>query len=136
MSNVNITVDDDLVTPIVESKIAAAIVQELDKTPHLIEKIVMAALNENVDPASGKVSTSYNSVSYIQWLASDAVRAAAKEAMHEYIVKKRTAIKKEMKKQLELHTDDFATLICRGLEESLKADWKLRCYVKFETDKD
>mgnify|MGYP001570774473 CR=1 FL=1 len=86
MSGLNISVDPNLVEPIVRAEIEAAIVAQLNNVPDLVAKLVQAAMADKVDEHGKKGNYSGdNKYLFIDVLCRNAIQSAAKEAMAQYI---------------------------------------------------
>ena len=124
-SGMTLNVDENLVRPIVEAEIQAAIVRQLESSQNLIPKLVQAALNQKVN-SSGSVSRSdyENKYPYIEVLCNDAIRNAAQEGMKKYIEDSVPVIQAEIEKQIRSQTKNIAKVFVEGLAESIKSSWR------------
>ena len=132
-SGMTLEIDKELVEPVVREQIRLAIVRELNNTDRLIEKVVAEALGQKVD-YQGKVSrSSYdNKYSFLEWVAKDVIRSAAKQAVREYIESQSKQIQAEVERQLKFKAKGFAKAIVEGVEGCLDAKWSFRVNVDFK----
>jgi len=123
-------VDDNLVKPVVEAEIRAAIVRQLENIDDLIPKMVKAVLLAKVD-STGKVSDrDYNNrYDLLDVMCRDAIQQAATAAMKEYIEESADALRVEVKKQIDASSSNLAKLFVDGLTESLKTSWQFKVTV-------
>ena len=118
-------VDDNLVKPVVEAEIRAAIVRQLENIDNLIPKLVRAVLLEKVD-STGKISDrDYNNrYDLLDVICRDAIQQAARTAMKEYIEESADALRIEVKRQIEASSGGLAKVFVDSLLESLKTSWQ------------
>jgi len=128
MSGVNISVDEELVEPIVRAEIQTAIVRQLESDTNLIPKLVEAALGAKVnkDGYRDKRYSSDNKYLYIDWLCKQAIQTAAKEAMNEYLEENHEKLKVEVKKQLRKSEAELASIFVEGLIGGVKSTWSFK----------
>lgn len=130
-AKIEMQLPDSVVQPIIESEVQAAIVRALEGKEELLRIGIANALQMRVDK-KGEVSRydSDNKVPSLEWLASDAVRRCAIEAVREWAEKQRPAIVAEVVKQLERKKKTLARLMVAGFSESLKSDFRLNVSVE------
>ena len=123
-SGMTLSVDDNLVKPVVEAEIQAAIVRQLENIDDLVPKLVRAVLREKVD-SSGKVSSSdyRNSHNLLDVICRDAIQKAAKLSMKEYIKESADELRVEIKKQIEASSSELAKVFVGSLIQSLESKW-------------
>lgn len=134
MSGMTLSVDENLVKPIVEAEIASAIVREFNKTPEIIEKITKQILTSKVDD-EGKPDRygSRNALTYIEWLCQTAVKEAAKAAVKSWVEEHKDDIEKEIKYQLSQNKAGFATGIMTGFLKAMEDRWHVSVTVSEHT---
>jgi hypothetical protein len=115
-----IAIPNDVIQPIVQARIQAAIIEALVPHKNLVADAVTAALGVKVD-SDGKVNNypSYNTYTLLQHLAHKAVADAAKEALKEYLEQSKDGIKARVKKELEKKSSILATALVDGFEKSI-----------------
>ena len=125
MTGMTLNVDENLVKPIIEAEIQAAIVRQLESGKNLIPKLVQAALNQKVD-SNGKVSSRGYSdeVPYIEWLCTESIQKAAKTGMEKFIADSAPIIQAEVEKQIRAQSKDIAKAFVEGLAAAVKVDWR------------
>ena len=134
--DVSINVSPEVVRPIIEAKIQAAIVAELERDKNLVSKMVAAALNIKVD-SEGKPGRGYGGeIPYIEFLCRQAIHNAAQGAMKEYLAENADMLKQAVKEQLGKHGEDLAAAFVNGLVNAVESKWKFQCDVKFGTLRD
>ena len=137
MSGMTLNVDENLVKPIIEKEIQAAIVRQLEAgTTNLIPKLVQAALNQKVDN-QGRVSNSNydNRYSYIEVLCNQAIQNAAKAGMEKYITDSIDIIQSEVEKQIRSQTKNIAKVFVEGLVGAIKTSWSFSVKVDLPEQK-
>lgn len=118
-------VDDNLVKPVVEAEIRAAIVRQLENIDNLVPKLVKAVLRAKVD-STGKVSdrTYSNKHDLLDVICRDAIQRAARAAMREYIEESADELRVEVKRQIEASSSGLAKVFVDSLTRSLETSWR------------
>ena len=82
---IDIKISQDLVKPIIEAKVKAAIVQALDGEKQILEGILDAYMTQKVD-SEGKVGRGYSSDKpRIDWLLKSCIENALRGAIKEHL---------------------------------------------------
>lgn len=133
MSGLNLQIDEQLVKPIIEAEVQAAIVRQLEKDHNLIPKMVASAVGLKVD-RDGKVSRYQgdNNYTYIEWLCNDAIQKAAHGAMTKFIAENMPLIEAELSKQLTKSKKGLAAAFVTGLAESMKTRWTFKVSMAYQ----
>ena len=135
----SLEINEDMVRPILETQIQAAIVSQLGDQDKLIEAIVKKALSEKVD-SDGKRDKydSYNKHDYLEVLASKSIRTAAKDALAEWLETNSHKVKTAVLKELETPSRQrsIAVAYADAIETSLKCSWTMGCNISFERKED
>jgi dsDNA-binding SOS-regulon protein len=136
---VSLQINEDMVKPILEKQIQAAIVANIGDPEKLIQKVVATALSQKVNK-EGKIDQydSYNTYDYLEVLTGQAIRKAAKEALGEWLAENqellKIAVTKELNKPARLKS--IVGAFADAAENSFKCDWQFNCDVTFsEIDK-
>lgn len=125
MSDVQLTISSDVVKPIVEAKIHAAIVQEFGKQEQLMASIVNMALQTKVD-SDGKYGRGYSSdKSYIEWVVNKAICGSAQQALTEYVEQNKPKIVAAFKRHLTTKIDDIAAQMVSCFIENTKNQYNV-----------
>ncbi len=93
-----IQIPDDVIKPIIEAKVAAAVMAAMEGHQNLVTQIVGAALAAKVD-RDGKPA-SYGDLTFLAWAMQHAIKTAAMEAIREHVETRRDSIKAEIARQL------------------------------------
>lgn len=96
MGQFEVKVGDDLITPIIEAKVQAAIVESLGQERGLIERVVAEALTRKVE------AEKYSSkrVPWIELVCHKVIREAAEQAIQTWAASHKEAIAEEFVRQL------------------------------------
>ena len=123
-NTVNVSVGQDLVAPIIQAKIEAAIVQQLGKEANLVERLVASALTQKVN-SRGRVSDRCyeNKHSFLALICEQAIHDAARQALEEYINENKPKIVDAMKKQLRASPAKMAKALIDGVSGSMQSKW-------------
>lgn len=128
-------VDPDLVKPVIEAQIEAAVIRELNRVEDLIPRMVNAIIHQKVD-SSGKRSdyTHNNRYDYLEVVTSKVVRDAVKQAIDEVVAEKYPQIKDTVRQLLvENETaTGIAQMLVDGLRESIERTHRFSVRVELE----
>lgn len=102
MSDVNLSISQDVVKPIIEAQVKSAIAQALGSSDKIITDVVNAVIELKVDE-SGKVNRDsyYNKYNYIDVKIKESIHKAINEAFDEWLGANKDKIKSAMIKQLD-----------------------------------
>lgn len=132
---VSLQIDPQIVLGVIEKQIQAAIVHLLGGQEELIGNAVTVALSQKVSH-NGKISqySSDNKHDYLELLAEQSIREAAKEALKEWLKdnagKVKDAVLKELKKPARQNS--IARAYADAIEHSLKCSWDMHCNISFK----
>ena len=130
----SLQINEDMVKPVIEKQIEAAILANIGNPEKLIEQVVARTLKVKVDE-SGKVNSSsyYNTHDYLEVITGNAIRKAAQEALQEWI-KENIALVKEMvirEMNKPSRQKSMAQAFANACEESLQCNWRFNCDISF-----
>ena len=99
---INLGINEDMVKPILEKQIQAAIMANIGDVDQLFEMVIKKALSVKVD-RDGNVSkySSDNNYDFLEVLTGNAIRKAATEAIREYVNENQETLKNVLKKEME-----------------------------------
>lgn len=99
---INLGINEDMVKPILEKQIQAAIMANLGNVDELFEFAIKKALSVKVN-SEGLVSnySSDNKYDFLEALTAKAIRNAATEAIKEYVKENQEQLKIALKKEME-----------------------------------
>jgi len=116
MSDVNISINQELIKPILDAKISAAIVSALGNSQQMIENVIGTVLSMKVDSEGKRRNDSYyDKTSFIEHLCIKEITEATKVAIKEYFTAHGDLLKKAMKKYLDKNTDNIAESFVKQL---------------------
>lgn len=124
MSDINLTINEKVVTPIIQEQIRAAVVNQLGKTNELLETIVDAALNYKVN-SDGKVSkySSDNEHNWLEVICVKSIQSAAKEAIDEYLLNNKSKLKDSIKKVISKNSNKISIAFVDVMIEQAKSEY-------------
>lgn len=133
---VSMNIPEKVVAQIVEAQVAAKVVEALsgNASEGLIAKIVNAALTLRVD-GNGKPSSYSDARPYIEHVAIESIKEAAKEAMKDYVVSNQAKIKKEVEKQLKNSTSKLVSAFMNTLVKEAESQYSYAFKVNVDVDK-
>jgi hypothetical protein len=82
MDNSTIQIPNDVIKPIIEAKVAAAVIEALGGYKPMVELAVAQVLNQTVGE-DGKPSN-YNAVPFFKWAMDDCIKRATRASIEEY----------------------------------------------------
>ena len=133
----SLEINEDMVKPIIENQILAAIMANIGNPEELIKKTVSIALKQKVDK-NGKVSTysSENRYDYLSILTEEAIRKAAKEALDEWLKSNTQLIKAMVIQEMNKpeRQNSLVAAFADAVEKSFHCFWKFSCDVNFLKD--
>jgi len=135
----SLQINQDMVKPILEKQIQAAILANIGNPEQLIQKVVAVALSQKVN-REGKISqySSDNNYDYLEVLVGQSIREAANEAIKQWLTDNqeqlKVAITKELNKPARLKS--IVGAFADAAEKSFKSDWYFKCDVKFSEAKE
>lgn len=109
-----LNIPKDLIEPIIQAHIAAAVTTALGGREKVVSDAIYAALNMKVDDR-GAPSTYSSGITFVQWLMKDAIRKAAIEAMQIAL----EGQKEEMKKAIADELRKSRSVVAKTLIEAL-----------------
>ena len=132
---VSLNVSQELIKPVIEKQVQAAIMAQLGSAEDVIAKVVQLALHVKVND-EGNVSKDsyYNKYDFMEVLVGKKIREAATEAFQEWVKgnldKVRAAVLKEMRKPSR--QEALAAAFYDAIQDSISASWTMKCDVKFD----
>ena len=132
-------IDHEIIKPILEKQISAAIVQNLGDSGELLAKIISVALHQKVNADGYYDKSSYrNEYDFLEVTTNKAVQKAAKDALKEWLEKNtkkiRGALMDELAKPSRQKT--MAKAFADAVEHSITSNWHMNCTVNFEKQKE
>jgi hypothetical protein len=139
MDNVNIQLGKDLIAPIIENKVKAAVIEALGDSHVLIETVVDTILNLKVDETGKRQSSDYyNKFTFIDIVLKQGIENACRQAIKEFILENQDKIKEETKKQLCSHKGlgMFVNAFISGSLKAIESEYRFKAELKFGDLKD
>ena len=116
MSAPTFQIPQDVIQPIIQANITAAIAQALGGSANVMEKAISTILSTRVDCEGKPSSYSHPSHrSWLDWAVGDAIRKAARAAIEEQIGTLQAALKEQMIAQLTKKNSPLIKQIAEGL---------------------
>ena len=134
---VKLQVSDEIITPVIEKAIQAAIIKNLGDTDLLLESMVALALKQKVNEKGGiSKYSSDNKYYFVDVHCQNTIREVAKKAFQEWLDLKRDKIKEILLK--ELKKPAFQAKIAKSLigvlNNTLEYSWYVKHDVIFKID--
>lgn len=142
MSNTNmvsLAINEDMVKPILQKQVEAAILANIGNPEELIRKTVAFALSQKVDKR-GEVSkyNHDNKFDFLELLVSQAIRDEAKRVLENWVKENMAPIRAAVLKELQTPSRQrsVATAFADAVEQSLATAWRFNCDVIFKARED
>ena len=120
-----IQIPNDVIQPIIEAKVTAAITEALGGYDKLIETAVSQTLNIKVDER-GNPSTYSNAQTWFKWVMIECVRKAARAAIEDYFKNHEELVKKALTTELSKKNSPLVKQLIGTLVGSVINDDALR----------
>ena len=121
--NVEIKVGNDLIGPIVEAKIQAAIVEALSTETGLVERVVAAKLTSKV-----RHPNHYEDVTFLDLVCEKVIGEAVEQAIREWASSHKEKLVAELTRQLSTkkHGSRVVSAMLDGFVEATQSNWRLK----------
>lgn len=126
----NIQISRDVIEPIVRAQLHASIVAGLGRSDELVAQVVHTIMNMKVD-SNGKEERYSGGKPLITWMAEDAIRGAAKEAIQEWFKENRAKVKEDVKKAITKQGKMMAEQFVLGMEKKASEAYGMKVEVNF-----
>jgi hypothetical protein len=125
-------VNDGLVRPVIEKQIQAAIVSQMANAAGILESAVAAVLRTKVNK-EGKVDSyaGCNTIEWLEFMASDSIKKAARLAMDEWLAANRQKIVDSVRAEMNRpgRKQSIAKAFCDAVERAVTANYTFACNV-------
>lgn len=123
----------DVIQPIIDVKVQAAIVEALNGQNALVSTFVNNMLNMKVDSSGNWSRNNYSSDKpFAEWLAGQAVTAAAKKALEKYLDEHADELMQVLMKELHRSRQDICKSLIAGLKGSINDRYAFTVQLKNE----
>lgn len=133
MSGMTLNVDNDLVKPVIEAEIQAAVVRELGQMQDLFPQMVKAVITTKVD-RDGKPSSYSGNKTYLEWAFQKSMHIAIQRAITEWIDGNQDELQKELSKQIMASKSEFAQSVLSALVGAVANQWRFNVEVTLPKD--
>lgn len=111
-----LAIPQDVIEPIIQANITAAIANAMGPRAQVMEKAIATILATRVDDKGVPTTSTYNShATWLDWAISNAIREAAKAAIAEQVDLLQEAIKTQLAKELTKKNSPMVKQIADGL---------------------
>lgn len=132
-----VNISPELIQPIIEQHIKAALVQALGKSDQIIDSVVNKILYSKVD-STGRVNdySSYNTNTYMDFVFRTTIEAAVKEEVSKWAQENTAAIRAAIVKQMSTkkNTESFARAMIDGVANCMKSTHQTFVKMEFKSD--
>jgi hypothetical protein len=135
---VNLTVDPQVIKPVIEQKVHAAILQALggeELVMQTLSHLVAGVLNEKVDKEGNKPRYSGDAkYIWIQVLCRNALKDMIKRAVQDFIQSKEAILTKEIERQLASHKSEIAKAFVDSLAQATAKSWGFNVTLQLDSE--
>lgn len=132
---VSLELNEDMVKPVLEKQIQAAVLANIGNPEELIAKCVSIALKQKVD-SDGEISNSSydNKHDFLEVFTGKAIRAAAQESLRGWLNENIRLVREKVLEELNKpeRQESMAKAFADAVEDSLKLSWRFQCDVSFK----
>jgi hypothetical protein len=135
---IDLKLDQEYIKASVEEIVRAGIVQALGNPADIVKTAVDKTINMKVDKEGKPTTNTYNTLSYLNWLANQTVEKVVREAITEIVQEQADEIKAMVKKQIssKQFLNDMSAQFIKSVMESAGSTWRMPITVAFEKPKD
>lgn len=135
---IDLKLDQEYIKASVEDIVRAGIVQALGNPESIVKAAVDKTINMKVDKEGNPTTNSYNTLSYLNWLANKTVEKVVRESITEIVQDQAEEIKAIVKKQMssKQFLNDMSAQFLKSVMESATSTWKTPVTVVFEKPED
>lgn len=131
----SLEINEDMVKPILEKQIQAAVLANIGNPEELISKVVSLALSQKVNN-DGKVDRSsyYNKHDFLELLTGNAIREAAEKSLREWLEENTQLVKAMVIREMNKpeRQNSLVKAFADAVENSLSCSWNFGCNISFK----
>lgn len=132
--DLSIALPTELVERAVRDKINASIAGALGDPTQLIESLVGSVLSQKVNEHGNVDRSSYNNnYDYLEVVASNYIRDAAKEALSQVMEENKPKVVAAIKKQLAKSPSKIADVLVKGMTDTLDCTYRNDIKISFNS---
>lgn len=125
-----IELSKDLIEPIVRAQLQASIVSAMGKADQMVAQVVNTVLNSNVDNNGDPVRySSGGGTPLITWIANDAIKKAALEAVQEWFADNREEMKKHLRLAIKNNAKGMAEAFVLSMSKAAECTYSTKIEV-------
>lgn len=117
---------------LLKQSIQMKVVEAFNETPQMIDKLVKAALEKEVDMYGDKPSYKGDGMPYMDYLVGDEIRKAISICVKEYVAENKETIKGIVAKSI--NQADFGTSLSNTIADVLSEEWRWKVNLDITRD--
>jgi hypothetical protein len=132
MSGMNLSVDEKLITPVIEAEIKAAILKHLGSdVDKIIQGLVHRALATKVDD-NGRINRDsyYNKTGILDYLFREGIHKAAAEAVQKLLEEENGKIVASVEKEIMNSKNDIASNLVRSVVDAASSQYRFKVVIE------
>jgi len=126
-----IELSKDIIEPIVRAQLQASITSALGRSDQLVAGVVQTMMNLKVDDNGNKTNSSYGSP-LITWMAEQAIKEAARDAIKEWFAGHRDELKKQIQLAMGKQAKTIAEKFVAHMADTAMSPYRTSIDVKFQ----
>lgn len=135
MANPTFEIPKDVIEPIIQAQVAAAVSSALAGRDEIIKAAVGAVLNAKVDrDGAPDRYNSHNSLTWLQWVMNDCIRRAARAAIEQFLAGEQDRIKAVLTKELQAKNSPLAKQLVNGMLGAMANESTLKYRINVAVD--
>jgi hypothetical protein len=137
MANDNPTfqIPKDVIEPIIQAQISAAVLAALQPTGRVLEQAVSAVMQTKVDSEGKPERYSGHGKPWIDWVVADCIQKSARSAIEQFLTEQQKVIRASIAKQLTARNSPLAKQLIEGMLAGLISESTLRYRIHVTADK-
>lgn len=122
----------DVIQPIIEAKVAAALVEALGNQQWLVQNCIAKVLDEKVNDNGGKAESycADRSPTFLQWALRSCIQVQVKKILEEQVAQHKDVIAKSLKAELGKKNSPLVKQLIEGMTTGFSRSLQFRIEVK------
>lgn len=126
----------ELVQPVIDSHINAAIIQALEGKDQLVSKAILSVLQTHVDDGGKPTNSNYRAQPWIDWVIGNCIREATTETVRGYIADHQKQIEAaliaELSKRNSPLVKQLVSTVVLGMGKAAASKWHFNVDMTFK----
>lgn len=122
----------DVIQPIIEAKVASALIEALGNQQWLVQNCITKVLDEKVNSNGAKVERYYEdgAPTFLQWALRSCIQVQVKKILEDQVAEHKEVIAKALKAELEKKNSPLVKQLIEGMTTGFTKSLKFQIDVK------